>query len=516
MTDEVCDVLVVGSGGAAMAGAWTAARAGLDVLLVEATDRFGGTTAYSGGGMWLPCNAVLRRAGDDDTVEDALAYFTAVVGERTPRALQEAFVRGGAPLVDALEQDPDLAFEVRPWPDYYGAVPHARSTGRHIIPSPLPAEALGDLRASLRPPLPTDRGPYDLPPTVAGGQALIGRFLLSLSRCANARTRRSSTCVELLREDGRVVGAVLEQDGGRQVVRARRGVLVAAGGFERSAELRATYGVPGGVRDSMSPDGNLGRALEAAVAVGADTDLMDQAWWSPGLTHPDGTSTFSLWFTGGLLVGDDGRRFVDESWPYDRLARVALDRLADGTLTLPFWMVYDDVKGVRPPVRSTSVPMVADEAYVEAGLWRSAPTLELLAEQIGVPAAALVETVERFNGFCATEVDEDFGRGDEAYDRSFSGGRSPLVPVGQPPFHAAAFGLSDLGTKGGLRTDASARVLDAGGVVVPGLYAAGNSMAAVSGETYPAGGNPIGAGMVFAHLAVLDMVSPASASPARR
>ena len=516
LRDEEVDLLVVGSGAAAMTGAWAAARAGLDVLVVEATDRFGGTTAYSGGGMWLPCNAVLRRAGDDDTLERATTYFRAVVGDRTPRQLQDAFLRHGAPLVDALEQDPDLALEVRPWPDYYGAAPGASATGRHIIPSPLPAEALGDLRASLRSPLPTERGTYDLPPVLAGGQALIGRFLLSLSRLPNARTRLRAPCVELLREDGRVVGAVLHEDTGRRTVRTRSGVLVAAGGFERSAELRERYGVPGAVRDSMSPDGNLGLALQAAVAVGADTDLMDQAWWSPGLTHPDGTSTFSLWFTAGVFVGDDGRRFVDESWPYDRLARVVLDRVAAGSLTLPFWMVYDDRSGVRPPVRSASVPVGDTAAYVDAGLWVSAPTLEELAERIGVPAAALVETVERFNRFAADERDEDFGRGDEAYDRSFSGGRSPLVPVEHAPFHAAAFGLSDLGTKGGLRTDACARVLDTDGEVIPGLYAAGNSMAAVSGTTYPAGGNPIGAGMVFGHLAVLDVLSRASASRAGR
>jgi predicted oxidoreductase len=168
-------------------------------------------------------------------------------------------------------------------------------------------------------------------------------------------------------------------------------------------------------------------------------------------------------------------------------------------------MIYDDREGEVPPVRATNVSMVETERYRDAGLWRTATTLAELAESIGVAADALERTVARFNQMVADGADTDFGRGDEAYDRAFSQGRSPLVPVDQPPFHAAAFGLSDLGTKGGLRTDAQARVLDGDGVPIPGLYAAGNTMAAVSGTTYPGGGNPIGASMLFSHLAALDM-----------
>jgi hypothetical protein len=168
-------------------------------------------------------------------------------------------------------------------------------------------------------------------------------------------------------------------------------------------------------------------------------------------------------------------------------------------------MIYDDRDGPRPPVRSTSVPLGETRAYEDAGLWLSANTLEELAGRIGVPAGALAETVKRFNAFAEAGEDEDFRRGDEPYDRAFAGDGGPLVPIEAGPFHAAAFGLSDLGTKGGLRTDATARVLDTSGRVIKGLYAAGNSMAAVSGTAYPGGGNPIGACMVFAHLAALDM-----------
>jgi 3-oxosteroid 1-dehydrogenase len=180
-------------------------------------------------------------------------------------------------------------------------------------------------------------------------------------------------------------------------------------------------------------------------------------------------------------------------------------------MSLPFWMIYDDADGEIPPVKSTSVSMVDTVRYREAGLWHTADTLDDLAAAIGVPTANLRATVSRFNDMVADGVDHDFRRGDEAYDRTFTGGASPLVPIERPPFHAAAFGLSDLGTKGGLITDVDARVLDAAGQPIPGLYAAGNTMAAVSGTAYPGGGNPIGASMLFSHLAALHMADRESA-----
>ncbi|MCV7152343.1 FAD-binding protein [Mycolicibacterium pyrenivorans] len=509
--DETTDVLVAGSGAGGVTGAYTAAREGLDVILVEATDKFGGTTAYSGGGgMWFPCNPVLLRAGTDDSIDDALEYYTAVVGDRTPRALQETYVRSGAPLIEYLESDDQLKFTLLPWPDYFGKAPKARADGmRHIAAKPLKVAAAPDLRDLVRGPLDTDR--LGTPPPedyFVGGRALIARFLAATRRYPHASARLNTALVELVVDDGAVVGAIVETDGQRRAIRARRGVLLAAGGFEHNDDLRAKFGVPGRSRDTMGPWGNRGLAHLAAMAVGADTDLMDQAWWSPGLTHPDGASAFALWFTGGIFVDDHGRRFVNESAAYDRLGRAVLAAVDDGTVTLPFWMVYDDGgdgAGGIPPVKATNVSMVEPDKYVAAGLWRTAETLEELAVEIGVPPRNLVETVARFNDFVRRGVDEDFGRGDEPYDRAFSGGAPPLYPIERGPFHAAAFGVSDLGTKGGLRTDTAARVLDTADTVITGLYAAGNTMAAPSGTAYPGGGNPIGTSMVFSHLAVLDM-----------
>jgi hypothetical protein len=260
----------------------------------------------------------------------------------------------------------------------------------------------------------------------------------------------------------------------------------------------------------MGAPANMGLALEAGMAAGAAIDLMDQAWWSPGFTHPDGRCAFSLWFTGGIFVNQDGKRFVNESGPYDRIGKTIIGQMACGAMTVPYWMIYDNREGLVPPVKATNVSMVEPEQYIEAGLWHTADTLPELAGMIGVNADNLVSTVKRFNEFVAAGVDEDFGRGDEAYDRAFSGGRSPMVPIETAPFHAAAFGLSDLGTKGGLVTDPVARVLDTDGNPIGGLYAAGNTMAAVSGTAYPGGGNPIGASMLFSHLAARDMAAKAA------
>jgi succinate dehydrogenase/fumarate reductase flavoprotein subunit len=504
--DDEVDVLVAGSG-AGLVGAYTAAREGLTVAVAEASDKFGGTTAYSGGGIWYPANPVLHRAGVEDTVEDALTYYRAVVGDRTPRELQDTYLRRGPELIAYLEKDPGFEFTPLPWPDYFGKAPKARLDGqRHMTPSPLPAAALGELRASMRGPLDTDRLGAPPPDTLTGGQALIGRLLLSLAQYPHAVLHLNTQLTELVLAGDKVAGAIVERDGARVAIRARRGVLLAAGGFEANDELRRRHRVPGAARDTMGVLTNQGRALTAAAAAGADTDLMDQAWWSPGLIHPDGRAAFALWFTGGIFVDQDGRRFVNESAPYDRIGRAVITRLAEGALSLPYWMIYDDREGEVPPVKASNVSMVEPEKYVSAGLWHTADTLEELAAKIGVPAGNLLGTVKRFNAMAVTGTDPDFGRGDEAYDRAFSGGEPPLVPVERGPFHAAAFGISDLGTKGGLRTDTHARVLGASGAPIPGLYASGNTMAAVSGTVYPAGGNPIGASMLFSHLAALDML----------
>ncbi len=505
-SDETVDVLVAGSGGG-IAGAYTAAREGLSVAIVEATDRLGGTFAYSGGGgMWYPCNPVLVRAGSDDTLDEALRYYRSVVGDRTPADLQETYVRGGAALIEYLEADEHFAFKVLPWPDYYSAAPCARNDGlRHIVSKAVPDNRLGRFQGLVGGPLDHERLGAPQPDLLTGGRALIGRFLSAMADNEVVTVHLDTSLVELVVEEGRIVGAVVESPGAKRSIRARRGVLLAAGGFEQNDAMRAEYGVPGRALDTMGAPRNLGLAHRAAIAVGASTDLMDQAWWSPGLVHPDGRAAFALCFTGGIFVDAAGRRFVNESAAYDRAGRAIIRAISEGTVGTRYWMVYDSRAGDLPPVMATNVSFSPTSEYESAGLWRHADSLAELAQQIGVPADNLAETVARFNEFARTDDDKDFGRGRESFDRAFTGGGSPLVPIDTPPYRAAAFGISDLGTKGGLRTDVDARVLDADDRPIPGLYAAGNTMAAVSGTTYPGGGNPIGASLLFSHRAALHM-----------
>ena len=506
--DETVDVLVAGSGGG-VAGAYTAAREGLSVALVEATDQFGGTFAYSGGGgMWFPCNPVLVRAGSDDTIDEALRYYRTVVGDRTPAELQETYVRGGAALIEYLERDDRFAFKILPWPDYYSSVAGARNDGmRHIVSRAVPDNRLGRFQGLVRGPLDHERLGAPQPDLLTGGRALVGRFLAAMADSPAVAAHLNTTLVELIVDDGRVVGGVVEREGERRVIRARRGVLLAAGGFEQNDAMRAEFGVPGAASDTMGAPGNLGFAHRAAMAAGASIDLMDQAWWSPGLIHPDGRAAFALCFTGGIFVDRAGRRFVNESAAYDRSGREILDAMRDGSVARPYWMVYDNRAGAQPPVMAPNVSFSQTNEYVSAGLWREADSVAELAREIGVPADNLTETVRRFNAMAERGEDEDFGRGRESFDRAFTGGASPLVPIDTPPYRAAAFGVSDLGTKGGLRTDTDGRVLDADDRPIPGLYAAGNTMAAVSGTTYPGGGNPIGASLLFSHRAALHMAS---------
>jgi 3-oxosteroid 1-dehydrogenase len=278
-------------------------------------------------------------------------------------------------------------------------------------------------------------------------------------------------------------------------LRATRGVLLAAGGFEGNQTLRTQYGVPGNAAWTMAPAGtNLGEPIAAAEALGAAIDLLDQGWFCPGLEQVDGRGSFTLGFRGGVMVDRSGRRYANECLPYDRFGR----EMAKAPERLPSWLVFDSREGGGLP--AIAMPEGDPAEHLAAGTWVRADTVAELAQALGMPH--LSETVDRFNGFAAAGVDADFGRGTDEYETYFTGGASALPPIEQPPFSAARFVLSDLGTKGGLVTDADGRVLRADGGAIPGLYAAGNTAANMAGAVYPAPGVPLGTAMVFAALAV--------------
>ncbi|MFI6951189.1 FAD-dependent oxidoreductase [Streptomyces sp. NPDC050422] len=512
--DATHDVIVVGSGAGAMTGALTAAGDGLDTVVLERTALLGGTSAYSGAACWLPGTQVQERAGLDDSTEAADAYLRAVTDDaEAPR--REAFLRHAPELVARLERDPAIEFEWRAFPDYVAA-PGRMDAGRSFVPLDLDPELLGELLPLVRPAVDRDRAGQGHPAgaPLTAGRALIGRLLLAGTRTGNAHIRTQHHVTGLVTEDGRVTGVEAQTPNGTVRVRARRGVLLAAGGFEGDGPLRAEHRVPGGAAWSMAPRGtNTGELLRAAVEAGAATGLMDEAWWCPGTELPDGSAAFTLGLRGGLMVDGSGRRFANESLPYDRMGRaIAAAQEADS----PVHLVFDSRAGGALP--AITVPPVDPADGLAAGTWVRADSVAELAGLIGLPADALAATVTRFNGFAAGGTDEDHHRGEDPYDlffadRSAAPGPNPcLVPVDRPPYYAARLVLSDLGTKGGLRTDTDARVLDTRGRPLAGLYAAGNTGASFTGRVYPGPGVPIGTAMVFASLAVRHMAGqPADA-----
>ncbi|MCO1655509.1 FAD-dependent oxidoreductase [Pseudonocardia humida] len=510
---DVVDVVVVGSGAAALTGAYTAAARGLRVLVLEKTGHLGGTSAYSGATIWLPGNGVLRRAGVPDTVEDGLRYLRHTVGDRTPAAQQEAYVRTGPELVEFLERDPDVEFEVLPFPDYFDAPGRGLPTGRGICPLPLRGDRLGDRLGLLRPTIAADQfGKRVTRSTLFGGQSLVGRLLLALDRTGGAEIRTGTALHSLAVTDGRVRGVRVGPDGSARVD-ARVGVLVAAGGYEGDpARRRELHGLPGADWTSAAPGSNTGDALAALQAVGAEVDLLDEAWWCPATLFPNGRAAFTLGLHGGIFVDPDGRRFGNESLPYDRMGHLLHDRIRRHGPGTAFWWVFDSR---TPSVPGICQPLPDPDEFRAAGLWRSAGTARELAAAIGVPPTALHETVERFNGFAASGTDADFHRGEDDYDRFFATGTGPnpaLVALEQGPLHAVRIVLGDLGTKGGARIDPCGRVLATDGRAIPGLYAAGNSAASVAGHVYPGPGVPLGSGMVFAYRAAVAMSEAAHAA----
>jgi succinate dehydrogenase/fumarate reductase flavoprotein subunit len=522
--DGEYDVIVVGSGGGALTGAFVAASEGMRTVVLESTDKFGGTTCYSGGAVWLPGNQASARAGLDDTNGSALAYFQQVVGERTLPELQRAFVQNGPAVVEYLERSPHVQFTWMPFPDYYGDIgcPPAHARGRDVLTDLLPMSELGQFAGKLRLSMVSDVAGEAEPDPLMGGRALVGRLLLAVAD-AGAELRLNTEMDRLIVEEERVVGVEAIASGKRIRLRATRGVLMAAGGFERNQQMRDEFGMAGHADWSCGAPGGTGKAIRAGIELGAATDLMTECWWMPGLLQPSGRTGYIATVNGGIIIDGAGKRFGNETGPYDRFGRALRANDATQKPLADAWWIWDARLGPSVPTVYNSMPILEPDVYASAGLWKQGATLAHLAAEIGVPADALEQTVARFNHFAATGVDEDFHRGETPYDLFIAcefpalmgleastavGSPNPcLIPITTGPFYAAKVVLGDLGSKGGLKTDASARVLREDGSVIAGLYAAGDTMASVAGEAYPAPGTPIGTCMVFSYLAVLDMAA---------
>lgn len=542
--DEEFDLVVVGSGGGGMTAALAAHDAGISSVVVEKAGHIGGSTALSGGGIWIPNNPTLRRAGHDDSRESIRRYLDILTKGEVTGARLDAYVDQGPAAMELLERSPWVEFGwTKGYADYHPEFDGGRPLGRSIEPVPFDTRRMGDLEGDQGPN--TMVGPMGLWVTqkdyrrlamsrrtwdgrlslltaawrvasnsvrrrhmATGGRALIARLRLAL-RDAQVPVWLDCPMTRIVREDnGRVAGievSVPGPDGTRATrrVRARRGVLLACGGFDHNAELREKH-LPAGVRDdkSLGAPSNTGDGILLATDLGAGVALMDDAWWMPSLTTPSGRLVplvSERAIPSQVIVDGTGQRFTNEASPYVNFVQ---DQVAGQHF--PAWCVFDARSRGRYPFAQVLPGQSFSRRWFEAGLVHRADTLAELATAIDVPADALGSTVARFNGFARSGVDKDFHRGESAHDRYYGDPTLPnpnLDVIDEAPFYAVRIDAGDLGTKGGVTTDEHARVLDEAGGVIPGLYATGNTSASVMGREYAGPGATIGPSMVFGYIA---------------
>ncbi|MDX2693896.1 3-oxosteroid 1-dehydrogenase [Streptomyces ipomoeae] len=541
------DVVVIGSGAAGMTAALTAAKQGLSCVVVEKAPTFGGSAARSGAGIWLPNNSVIKAAGVPDTPAKAAQYLAAVVGDDVPADRQKAFLDNGPAMLSFVMANSPLGFRwMEGYSDYYPELPGGLPNGRSIEPDQFDGNLLGDELARLNPPylavpagmvvFSADYKWLALTAVSAKGlavateclargtkAALLGQKPLTMGQALAGGLRAGllaagvpvwldTPLTELYVEGGAVTGAVVTRDGAPGLVRARRGVVVGSGGFEHNAAMRAQYQEqPIGTEWTVGAKENTGDGIRAGQRLGAATDLMDDAWWGPAVPTPD-----QPWFClaertlpGGLLVNAAGARFVNEGAPYSDVVHVMYERDTASASHIPAWLIVDQNYRNRYLFKDIAPTFPFPDEWYDAGAVHKAWTLDALATAIGVPAAALRSTVDRFNSLARQGKDTDFGRGDSAYDHYYTDPsvqpNSCLAPLWLPPYYALRIVPGDLGTKGGLLTDARARVLRPDGSVIPGLYAAGNASAAVMGRSYAGAGSTIGPAMTFGYVAAMDI-----------
>jgi succinate dehydrogenase/fumarate reductase flavoprotein subunit len=557
VTEHVCDVLVIGSGAGGLSTAVAAAHRGLDVLVVEKEPVFGGTTARSGGWMWIPNNAPAKRAGVDDSVEKARTYLIHETGEHFDAARIDAFLEAGPRAVEFFEQNTTLKFDLGPFfADYHPDAPGGMPGGRSIIAQPFDGRELGDEIKRLRPPLKeitflgmmigsgkellhffnVTRSPvsafyvgklftkflrdmafHGRPMRLMNGNALVGRLAKScFDRNVPIWTR--SPVLSLLKDDtGRVTGAVLDTLKGRVRVTARKGVVLAAGGFPQDIARRKKlfpHAPSGNEHASPAPPGNTGDGLRLAEAVGATVDetLPHAAAWVPisRPVWPDGTlGTFPHFVDrskpGIIGVTRSGRRFVNEANSYHDFCQAMYRRCTDeGTEVCAFFIA--DHRTFRKYGLGFAKPApVPFGQHLKSGYLFQGTTLAELARQIGVNPVQLERTVEEYNIHARKGEDPEFHKGSTAYNRSLGDPEqkpNPCVaPVEQGPYYAIKLVIGDLGTFAGLRCDEYARVLDENGSPIPGLYAAGNDAASIMGGNYPGGGITLGPAITFGYIA---------------
>ncbi len=528
------DVVVIGSGAAGAVAALAAHAGKARVAVLEKTDKFGGTTAVSGGVVWVPCNKHMAALGIADSLDEAIGYVTRLADGRSEPALIRRYLETAPEMLDFVEGATPIAFKaLARYPDYHPEFAGGRSGGRSLDPGLFDTNTLGTWKDKLRrSPVfgmtamsvseATDWGvfskPQALPFSLLGkrfkqglvcyGGALAGGLLKALLD-RGIEPMLGAAADELLVDDDRVVGVRARQGDKEILISARRGVVLASGGFEWNPDLCRRF-LGGPLTHPNSPPSLEGDGLKMAMSLGADLGNMSEAWWCPSLEIPGEEydqrplnrgdfATRSL--PHSVIVNRAGQRFVNEAHNYNDLMKAffAFDPVAYERRNLPAWIIVDQQYLDRYALMTYVPGMPIPEWLTRAD------TLEALAAMIGVDPRGLTATVTRFNRFAVEGADPDYRRGESLYDHFYGDPDHKPNPnlgtVEKAPFYAIQVHPGAIGTKGGARTDGDARVLRPDGTAIAGLYAAGNVMAGVTGAGYPGAGATIGAAMTFGYLA---------------
>ncbi|MGK2940716.1 MAG: FAD-dependent oxidoreductase [Immundisolibacter sp.] len=545
--DEEFDWIVVGSGGGGMTSALTAHHHGLRSLIIEKSAYVGGSTARSGGCVWIPNNYLALEGGLPDSEELARTYMAATVGDRTPAALQQAYLKYGPEMIRFLRDHSAMQFEwSKGYSDYYPEAPGGFADGRALEPLPFDGHQLGSNFRYLRPPVmpgvrytsislraaqimggmrrhwsgrrqllktmyDTTRNILTRKAMLTMGQGVAGRLYYSVLR-AGVPVERNTALTRLIQEDGRVLGVEVTRNFKPRRYRTTRGVLLAAGGFAHNQAMRDQYHPqPSQAAWSIAVESDTGDGIRAGQVAGARLDLMEDAWWGPvsqisGQRYPNFSVTERS-TPGAMVVNSQGERFVNEAAPYsDVVHRIHELHNSGGVSHVPCWIILDRANRNSYMLGLAMPALPLPRKFFEHEDFFKAPTLQALAQQIGVPGDRLLASVRKFNAYAESGVDPEFHRGESAYDRIFGDPhfRNPnLAPLIKPPFYAVKLYPGDIGTRGGLVTNALAQVLDQDGGVIQGLWAAGNTMASVMGHSYPGPGATIGPSMTFGYVAAL-------------
>jgi succinate dehydrogenase/fumarate reductase flavoprotein subunit len=493
---------------------------------------------------------VLREAGAHDTAQEAATYLDSVVAGSAPRRLSTGFLTHVSATVEMLRRTTPLRlFWARDYSDYHPEVPGGSAAGRTCECHPVDTSILGAYRTKLRPgvlevnvPMPTTgadyrwmnlvtRVPHKGIPTfakrlaqgvgglllgrryAAGGQGLMAGLFAGVLR-AGIPVWTDTRLVRLEGSGERVTGAVVEHDGKEVTITARRGVVLATGGFDHSMDMRWKFQSESlGANLSLGAESNAGDGIRAGQDLGAGIDLMDQAWWFPAVAPLPGKPAVVMLaersLPGSLIVNQDGRRFANESMDYMSFGQRLLELERSEGRAVTMWIVFDQQYRNSYVFGAELFPrMRLPQAWYDAGIAVRADSLTELGTRMGVPVSEFFATMTRFNQNASAGEDPDFGRGRSAYDRYYGDPtikpNPNLRPLVKGPFYAVKMVLSDLGTCGGLKTDERARVLREDGGAIGGLYAVGNTAANAFGTTYPGAGATIAQGLVYGYIAARD------------